>query len=86
MYIDAVLIQFKEGNKKYLYEAPRWTGLKPGEMVVANGQLATVVDSIGVDQDDYKLRFIACCAGATLPLAKLDGIVKPFTYEETEDF
>lgn len=88
-YKDLVLIKFDKPrcgceNKTYLFQAPKWSYLQEGDKVIAQGQLATVIDSKTLSEDTDEYRFWTKFAGVTLPLAKLDGVLKPFEYEEEE--
>lgn len=91
MFIDLVVCTLPVDNKKYLYEAPRFSNLEQGDNVIlddADGKrFATVVDCVTVTKDDEKYRFIANALGATLPLGRIAQkvIYQTFVYKEDEE-
>lgn len=92
MKIDLVCVEFgKNGSqKKYLYKAPMYTDLNPGDMVWCENttDLGIVVASRRIySSDDEDYRFMLTIAGATEPLKRITRVarVSELIYEEDSD-
>jgi hypothetical protein len=79
-YIDLVICKHPNCDKKYLFQAPRWTNLKPFDDVIVdtiNGkQPAKVIESMTVEKNSDEYKFITLLVAksneqATLPLRKV---------------
>ena len=79
-YIDLVICKHPNSDKKYLFQAPCWSHLKPSEDVIVDTRKgkepAKVVESITVSKDSDEYKFITLLVAksneqATLPLKKV---------------
>lgn len=88
MYIDLVLVKHANSNKKYLFQAPSWSGLDKNDLVVVQTKHGKtegkVIALCAVDNASNEFKFIVETAGATEPLQKVLAKIehKPFNYEE----
>lgn len=91
MFIDLVICTYPVSNKKYLFEAPRWSGLEQGDEVVvedAQGKhTALVVDCSTFQKRDDKYRFVVNAMNAELPLARVVSKIeyRKFDWKEDEE-
>ena len=92
-YIDLVLVKHKPtDHETYLFQAPRWSGLKKGDEVVvetSRGEKHGVVIDCHTTSPEYdtnEFGFIITASKATLPLKKVLQKVeyKTFVYPEEE--
>ena len=74
-YIDLVLATHSKDGKKFLFQAPRFSGIKPKDELVVETVLGRVtamaVCSVTVDSDSDMMNFAVVASGATLPLKKV---------------
>lgn len=88
-YVELVFVRHNECSSKiYLFQAPAWSSLKKGDLVMcktSNGlKQGTVVaaDDFTVGSEDFNTW--VDIANARLPLKKIAGVFKPFVYEDEE--
>lgn len=86
-FIGLVFVRHNEySNKIYLFQAPAWSNLKKGDLVMcktSNGLKQGIVvaaDDFTVDSEDFN-KWVDI-ANARLPLKNIAGVFKPFVYEE----
>lgn len=83
-YVDMVIVKRDTEfvSRKYLCEAPAWSRLESGDLVVMNERAFTVLASKTVHKggEDYKF-LVEIYVGL---VGKLDGVVKRFVYDEEE--
>ena len=90
-YIELVVCKHPIIEKKFLFCAPPWSGLKTGDEVIVDTkkgeQPATVVTKTLVEKDSEVYGFILESTGATLPLRRVLKKIeyKTFEYEEENE-
>lgn len=86
-YVELVFVRHNEyPQKNYLFQAPAWSGLKKGDLVMCEtskglkqGKVVAADDFV-VDSKDFNTW--VDIANAKLPLAKIAGVFKSFEYED----
>jgi len=91
MFIDLVVCTYPVSNKKYLYEAPKFSGLEQGDEVIvkdaAGDHAAIVLECETFTKDDEKYCFIVNAMNAELPLARVMSkiVYHKFDWKEDEE-
>ena len=73
--VGLALCQHSGSSGKFLFQMPRYSGLKPGDLVIVDTKhgeqeaRVIVTETMYTDGDDYKM--ILAATGATLPLKKV---------------
>lgn len=88
--ISLVAVKHKdEHNRCFLFEAPRFCGLKVGETVLVDtqygediGKVVAVEEYVQTNSEIYE--FIIKAMGATEPLKRIVGRYKKYEYEGVE--
>lgn len=90
--IDLVLVEFGEGGKPYLFEAPKYTfPLEEGLYVLVDtrphgkslGRIVGRQHAVRVGSDDWN--FIVAATKATMPLQRVLGYFKPIEYADEQN-
>lgn len=75
-----------DGGYKYLMYAPRWS-VKPGDIVVSNGEIFTVVkteDYYDHDFDRFDM-FVTVLTGEGIEIEPINGTITKFEYEAEDE-
>ena len=85
MYVDLVLCKHSNDGRFYLFQAPRFTHLHKGSLVIVDTvhgeKEAEVVNSISCEPDTEEFNFIVDMCKATLPLKR---VLKEIAYRELD--
>ena len=89
MYIDLVLCRHKDDDRNLLFQAPKFSYLKPNDEVIVETKLgnlsAKVVQSITIDVESEVYGFITSMYRVTLPLKKVLAKVRYSEFEYSEE-
>lgn len=83
--VGLALCQHSGSSGKFLFQMPRYSNLKPGDLVIVDTKhgeqeaRVIVTETMYTDGDDY--RMILAATGATLPLRK---VLRKVTFRELD--
>ena len=87
-YVDLVVCKHDGCDAHFLFQAPAWSGLEEGDLVIVYGdQKATVMNKITVDPTSEEYDFIVDATNAIKPLKRVLKKVtfRDFVYEEVDN-
>lgn len=88
-WLEVVIVRhYLNSDKIYLFEAPAFSGLKKGDIVLcrtANGvKQGTVVHTDDVEKDSASFQMWVDITNAKLPLKRIDGVFNKCSYKDEQ--